>query len=72
MPNGEKIIPFDRGGTIPELKQVDDDAELHSSICSKVAELRDQGLNSIAIICKSAEESFHAYKGFLTLMASSS
>ncbi|QHA91163.1 RNA polymerase recycling motor HelD [Bacillus sp. N1-1] len=63
VPNGDKIIPFDRDGTIPELKQVEDDAELYGSISSKVAEYRDQGLNSIAIICKSAEESFRAYEG---------
>ncbi|WP_273854251.1 RNA polymerase recycling motor HelD [Guptibacillus spartinae] len=63
VPNGDKIIPFDRDGTIPELKQVEDNAELHSSISSKVAELRGQGLNSIAIICKSAEESSRAYAG---------
>ncbi|WP_273834233.1 RNA polymerase recycling motor HelD [Guptibacillus sedimenti] len=63
VPNGNKIIPFDRDGTIPELKQVEDDAELHTSISSKVAEYRGQGLNSIAIICKSAEESSRAYEG---------
>ena len=63
VPNGDKIIPFDRGGTIPELKRVEDDAELHSCISSKVAELRDQRLNTIAIICKSAEESSRAYEG---------
>ncbi|MBT2689646.1 UvrD-helicase domain-containing protein [Bacillus sp. ISL-47] len=62
VPNGDKIIPFERGGERPELKQVTDHAELHSCIASKVADLRSQSLNSIAIICKSAEESLRAYE----------
>ncbi|MEW8987142.1 MAG: ATP-binding domain-containing protein, partial [Bacillus sp. (in: firmicutes)] len=36
--------------------------ELHRSIVSKVATLRSQHYNSIAIICKSAEESKSAYE----------
>ncbi len=63
VPDGEKIIPFDRSGKVPELKQVDDYAELHSCISSTVTNLRSQGLKSIAIICKSAEESVRAYEG---------
>ncbi|CAM3788604.1 RNA polymerase recycling motor HelD [Aeromicrobium ponti] len=62
VPNGERIIPFDRDGKRPELKQLSDYAELHSSIDSKVADLRNLGLTSIAIICKSAEESLNAYE----------
>ncbi|KON90074.1 helicase [Sporosarcina globispora] len=62
VPNSERIIPFDRDGKLPELKQLSNHAELHNSIASKVAELRSQGLDSIAIICKSAEESLKAYE----------
>ncbi|MDF2038400.1 RNA polymerase recycling motor HelD [Cytobacillus oceanisediminis] len=62
VPNGERIIPFDRSGKRPELKQIADHAELHSCIASKVADLRSQGFKSIAIICKSAEESMSAYE----------
>ncbi|MFE8697555.1 RNA polymerase recycling motor HelD [Cytobacillus sp. FJAT-53684] len=61
VPNGEGIIPFERDGERPVLKNVADHAELHSSVASKVADLRGQGFNSIAIICKSAEESLRAY-----------
>ena len=62
VPNGERIIPFERDGERPVLKQVVDHAELHSCIASKVADLQSQGFNSIAIICKSAEESIRAYE----------
>lgn len=62
VPNGERIIPFDRSGKRPELKQITDHAELHSCIASKVTDLRSQGLKTIAIICKSAEESLRAYE----------
>lgn len=61
VPNGESIIPFDRNGELPVLKQLADHAELHSCITSKVKDLQGLGHNSIAIICKSAEESISAY-----------
>lgn len=62
IPNGERIIPFEREGKPPELKQLIDHSELHTSIASKVAEWQGQGYKSIAIICKSAKESLHAYE----------
>lgn len=62
VPNGDKIIPFERDGELPVLTQVLDHTELHRSIVSKVATLRSQHYNSIAIICKSAEESKSAYE----------
>lgn len=62
VPNGKRIIPFERDGKQPVLTQLFDHAELHRSIASKVAALRSLGYNSIAIICKSAEESKRAYE----------
>lgn len=67
VPNGERIIPFERAGERPVLKQLADHAELHSCIASKVAELQNLGLNSIAIICKSAEESISAYESLSSI-----
>ncbi|CAM3811630.1 RNA polymerase recycling motor HelD [Mesobacillus thioparans] len=61
VPNGERIIPFERNGDRPVLTQLKDQTELHRCIASKVDELRSQGYQSIAIICKSAEESLKAY-----------
>lgn len=62
VPNGERIIPFERDGERPVLTQLVNHVELHSCIASKVADLRSQGVNNIAIICKSAEESISAYE----------
>lgn len=67
VPNGERIIPFERYGERPVLKQLVDHVELHSCIASKVADLRSLGLNSIAIICKSAEESISAYESLSSI-----
>ncbi|WP_394190894.1 RNA polymerase recycling motor HelD [Paenisporosarcina quisquiliarum] len=63
VPNGNRIIPFERDGERPELTQVFDHTELHRSIVSKVETLRSLRYNSIAIICKSFEESKSAYEG---------
>ncbi|MBY0121490.1 RNA polymerase recycling motor HelD [Bacillus sp. S/N-304-OC-R1] len=63
VPNGEGIIPFEREGNPPVLKVLADHEELHRCITGKVEELRSQGFNSIAIICKSAQESQRAYEG---------
>jgi DNA helicase-2/ATP-dependent DNA helicase PcrA len=64
---GEKIVPFEREGLKPALTQLLNHGELHLSIASKVAEFRGQGLNSIAIICKSAEESKRAYEALANI-----
>lgn len=61
MPNGEQINAFEREGEKPILTQLTNRKELHSSIASKVSDLRKQKFNTIAIICKSAEESVIAY-----------
>ncbi|MCQ6277291.1 UvrD-helicase domain-containing protein [Bacillus sp. V3B] len=65
--NGERIIPFERDGERPVLKQVVDHVELHSCIAAKVSDLKSLGLNSIAIICKSAEESIRAYESLSSI-----
>ena len=62
VPNSEWIIPFERDGERPVLTQLLDHTELHRFIASKVAALRSLRYNSIAIICKSAEESKSAYE----------
>ncbi|CEG25452.1 RNA polymerase recycling motor HelD [Bacillus sp. B-jedd] len=62
VPNGEAIIPFDRDGEKPVLTVLPDRAELDRSIAAKIEEFREMGLNSIAIICKSAEESRSAFE----------
>lgn len=62
VPGGERIIAFERDGDKPMLTRVSDHAELHRCIASKVAELRNRGYNTIAIVCKSSAESTTAYE----------
>lgn len=62
VPNGERIMPFERDGALPVLTQLSDRAALHRAITTKVEALRQDGYNSIAIICKTAEESKHAFE----------
>ncbi len=62
VPNGERIMPFERDGALPVLTQLSDRAALHLAITTKVEALRQDGYNSIAIICKTAEESKHAFE----------
>ncbi|MBM7619233.1 DNA helicase-2/ATP-dependent DNA helicase PcrA [Bacillus tianshenii] len=67
VPNGEGIIPFERDGMRPSLEQLVDHDELHRRIASKVKDLRKLGFDSIAIICKSAEESLRAYESLTNI-----
>lgn len=67
VPNGEKIIPFERNGEKPGLKRLTDHRELHEVIVSKVEEWRQEGYHTIAIICKSAEESQRAYQALSSI-----
>ncbi|CAM4352369.1 RNA polymerase recycling motor HelD [Paenibacillus phoenicis] len=62
IPGGEHIEPFDRNGELPVLTQVADSDELHRRIEARVAELKEQGAATIAIICRSAAESAAAYE----------
>ncbi|MGG0664484.1 RNA polymerase recycling motor HelD [Viridibacillus arvi] len=62
VPNGEGIIPFERDGELPVLTHLLNHTELHHCIASKVATLRSQQYNSIAIICKSSKESKSAFE----------
>ncbi|MCM3761521.1 UvrD-helicase domain-containing protein [Alkalihalobacillus oceani] len=61
VPAGERIIPFERDGEQPGLQQVTSQDELHRCIAAKIADLQNEGFTSIAVICKSAEESGRAY-----------
>jgi DNA helicase-2/ATP-dependent DNA helicase PcrA len=61
VPGGEGIIPFDREGEQPALIEVEGYGELHRRIAEKVEELRES-CGTIAIICKSGEESARAHE----------
>lgn len=67
VPNGDRIIPFERVGNRPVLTQVANHAELHQNITARVESFQKCGYNSIAIICKSAEESNLAYEALANI-----
>ena len=62
IPNGERIIPFDRSGSEPKLVEVESKADLNEGIINQVKTYQDVGYTSIAIICLSASESAAAFK----------
>ncbi|KAB2329062.1 AAA family ATPase [Cytobacillus depressus] len=62
VPGSKGITPFERDGEKPMLTQLSNRIELHRSIAAKVADLRKQKYNTIAIICKSAKESAAAFE----------
>ncbi|MDN4607739.1 RNA polymerase recycling motor HelD [Sporosarcina highlanderae] len=62
VPNSKEIIPFERDGEHPILTKLVNFDELHSHITFKIGELQNLGYNTIAIICKSVEESTRAYE----------
>ncbi|GIP21349.1 RNA polymerase recycling motor HelD [Paenibacillus sp. J22TS3] len=62
IPGGERIQPFNRSGDMPQVRRVADKNELHTSIHQDIENLREQGYETIAVICKTAEESLEAYE----------
>lgn len=67
VPNGGQIIPFERDGERPVLTQVSDRTELHRHIAEKIRDWKNLGYSTIAIICKSAEESMNAYEALSSI-----
>lgn len=77
IPEGERIIPFERDGELPTVRVCNNHDVLHEAIKEKVSDLQKQNYQSIAIICKSAKESEKAYEALsdmegLKLLKSSS
>ncbi|MGZ6507314.1 MAG: RNA polymerase recycling motor HelD, partial [Tumebacillaceae bacterium] len=61
IPGGEAIEPFNREGRLPTMTQAVDMADLTAMITARIAEMQEAGHQSIAVICKTAEESQRAY-----------
>lgn len=58
---GEEIIPFNREGELPVVHPVNSLDDLHSQLLLQIGQLRSEGYESIAVICKTAAESEQAY-----------
>ncbi|MFD0586759.1 RNA polymerase recycling motor HelD [Paenibacillus sp. GCM10027627] len=54
---GDKIQPFNRNGLAPTVTEAEHPEELLALVANRVNELKGEGYESIAVICKTAEES---------------
>lgn len=61
LPIAKEIIPFDRGGRKPLLSRTGSDSKRAERMAEHLAGLQSEGLVSIGIITKTAEESRAAY-----------
>ncbi|PZD96251.1 helicase [Paenibacillus sambharensis] len=61
VPGGDKIEPFNRAGELPLVKLVGGQDELHRQIINQLQEWTAEGYESVAVICRTAEESSKAY-----------
>ncbi|MCM3340780.1 UvrD-helicase domain-containing protein [Paenibacillus sp. MER TA 81-3] len=62
LDTGEAIEPFNRDGSIPSVTKVADMSELIDRIAQRIHALQEGGHRTIAVICKTAEESRQAYE----------
>ena len=62
IPDGETIQPFNRNGDKPKISSATSRIDLHDRIVASIEKLQSEGYESIAIICKTANESTAAYE----------
>ncbi|WP_246206718.1 RNA polymerase recycling motor HelD [Virgibacillus ihumii] len=60
-PGEEKIEPFNRDGALPQLIRLDSEKAICPALMENVRKLQDSGNETIAIICKTMEESNGVY-----------
>ncbi|WP_074011119.1 RNA polymerase recycling motor HelD [Numidum massiliense] len=58
---GETIEPFNRAGNLPTVTRVADKDDRVAKIAARIRTLQQDGLETIAVICKTARESREAY-----------
>jgi DNA helicase-2/ATP-dependent DNA helicase PcrA len=62
IPGGKEIIPFNRRGDKPRIMMAADRDRLHAGIAAAINQLRAEGFESVAVICKTAKESADAFE----------
>lgn len=62
IPGGETIVPFNRDGDKPVVQLIDHTAILHEELIQQISDLKSEGYEMIAVICKTAAESLTAYE----------
>jgi DNA helicase-2/ATP-dependent DNA helicase PcrA len=53
--------PFSRSGTPPDIAEYHDTASLHQAIASRIKELVAEGLETVAVVCKTQAQAADAY-----------
>ena len=61
LPTGADIVPFERRGEKPQIVRVANRQDLGERIALDIASLRREGLETVAVICKTARESREAF-----------
>lgn len=59
---GEAIEPFNREGSIPTVTELDNQAQLVQAITKQIRIMEENNYETVAIICKTAQESREAYE----------
>ncbi|HET7615473.1 MAG TPA: RNA polymerase recycling motor HelD, partial [Bacillales bacterium] len=65
---GEAIIPFNREGEKPKVMQVENKEELNRNVLSSIRQLREKGHKTIAVICKTLQESQEVFRHLKTTL----
>lgn len=60
--DGSRIVPFNRDGAKPTVTKSDNDKFRLAAISDRIAKLVESGYESIAVICKTAEESKNVHR----------
>lgn len=66
VPGGEDIVPFNRSGGKPRITIVNNLDDLNHRILADITSLNADGFESIAVICKTADETADAYASLQT------
>ncbi|WP_458413713.1 RNA polymerase recycling motor HelD [Schinkia sp. CFF1] len=61
LKGGDVIEPINRMGKKPQYKEVNNLDSLYSQISGRIEQLKENGLETIAVICKTEHESIEAY-----------
>lgn len=69
LPEKEPVEPFNRSGEAPKIVSVPNESVLVTSIVEEANILQNEGMASIAIICKTAQETSEAYHQLSDMMA---
>ncbi|WP_075980650.1 RNA polymerase recycling motor HelD [Bacillus massilinigeriensis] len=64
LAGGEEIEAFNREGKTPTVTKVSNKDDQNRKMWRKIAELEEEGHQTIAVICKTAKESKEAYEAF--------